>query len=235
MRVNLNTVLRKLNRTDYSVNTKNRYQWVIADFLSNSGGVLDQRSIDIYLTKGSNSSTISALRLLADVVNVSIKFPVAERNKVDDILTVRQVEDLMKALPLPYNLMVGLIYSGLKTNEVLDLRPEDISDKGVLIDDIVIDVGPLLDKLKIVKAYTQLDPRRNYLFSPDGKEPYHNTSLSKVIRSVGISLGIEDCNSHVIRRSFAVHAIQQGKDISTIGCLMGITNMRPYVRMAESK
>lgn len=142
MRVNLNTVLRKLNRTDYSLNTKNRYQWVIADFLSNSGGVLDQRSIDTYLTKGSNSSTISALRLLADVVNVSIKFPVAERNRLDDILTVRQVEDLMKALPLPYNLMVGLIYSGLKTNEVLDLRPEDINDKGVLIDGIIIDVGP---------------------------------------------------------------------------------------------
>lgn len=96
-------------------------------------------------------------------------------------------------------------------------------------------LAPLLDKLKIVKAYTQLDPRRNYLFSPDGKEPYHSTSLSKVIRSVGISLGIEDCNSHVIRRSFAVHAIQQGKDISTIGRLMGITNMRPYVRMAKSK
>lgn len=237
MKVNLNTVLRKLNRTDYSRSTKERYQWVITDFLSNSGGVIDQDSIDTYLSnqRSVNPNTVSALKLLANTVNMSVQFPMIERSRSETILTPKQIEELITGLPLPYSLMVGLLYSGLKTGEILNLRPQDVTDKGVVVDGTNLNVGPILDRLIVAKQYAELDPMRVYLFSPDGRNPYHSTSLSKIIKSVGTTLGLEDCNSHVIRRSFAVHAIEAGSNADALGNLMGITDMKPYVRMAKTK
>lgn len=239
-RVSIQEVIHFLTSSNYSDSTIERYGQVSQEFLTHNKGYLNQSLVDQYLkTKegcpaGTYNSVLSAIRGISNMVGVDIILPTYGKSEITNTLRKEDISLLLSNLPLPYNLMAGLLYSGLKGTEVVNLTTDDVLETGIRVLDVVIAIEPiLLGRLQIAQQYALLDPNRILLFTHDGNNPICTDTLNKTIKSKAIDLGLPKCNTNVIRNSFAIHALEYGHEPSKVMEAMGITCIKSYKKRVK--
>ncbi len=130
--------------------------------------------------------------------------------------------------------MVGLLYSaGLRRSELLDLKPEEIDSKRMLIkvrqakgnkDRLTVLSKSLLGDLR---TYYKLHQPTNYLFEGPNGRKYSGSSVVKVVVNAARRAGIKKrVTPHMLRHSFATHLLESGTDLRYIQMLLGYNSTK---------
>lgn len=182
-------------------------------------------------------SVLSGLRFFHKHVmgeELSTNFSVRKTSRLPEVLTM---EDVWKLITSTHNLKHRLIlmtaYSaGLRASEVINLKPEHIDSKRMLIK---VEAGKgnkdrytLLSKrlLTELKAYYRKYRPKTYLFpssfSKRKNQPLSYESIRMVYEKARKRAGIKrGAGIHTLRHAFATHLLEAGHDIRTIQVLMG--------------
>lgn len=164
-----------------------------------------------------------------------IPWPKKERKLPQPI----EAEDIQKMLSVCTNLkhksIIALLYGcGLRISEVLNLKIEHIDSKANVIniiqgkgkkDRIVMLPAELLTLLRAY--YVQYKPTV-YLFNGQNNAPqYSERSINLFLKSIAKTAGVNSrIHAHLLRHSFATHALEQGTDITFIQKLLGHSNIK---------
>ena len=146
------------------------------------------------------------------------------------ILAKQEVKDIIEATNIiKHRCILSLMYSGgLRIGELLNLKPEDIDSKRMLIR---VNQGKgNRDRYTILSEKVLIDLRvyflkyrpKNWLFeSPEGNK-YSTTSVSSILKRAAKKAGIsKHVNPHMLRHSFATHLLEAGTDLRYIQTLLG--------------
>jgi len=125
--------------------------------------------------------------------------------------------------------IISLLYgSGLRKNELLSLRPEDIDSKRMLIYIKNAKGGKdrytLLGKnqLNDLRSYFKEARPKEYLFEAPNGGPYSATSVSNIVRRSAERIALsKSLTPHMLRHSFATHLLEAGVDLRYIQTLLG--------------
>ena len=159
----------------------------------------------------------------------SIERPIKEK-RLPEILSEKEVLQMIQTTHnLKHKLIICLLYSsGIRKNELLNLRKEDLSfDKNIIFvrggkgkkDRVTI----LSERLKILLELYIKKFRPNYwLIEGSHRTQYSATSVSRIIKSAALRAQIERrITPHMLRHSFATHLLEQGLDLRYIQQLLG--------------
>lgn len=198
---------------------------------------------DYILTKEQTNSkrhTHSAIKLFYKLsVHQPLKMrfiPYAKKEKkLPQPIEASEIEAMLnKCTNIKHRCIISLLYSaGLRIGEVINLKPEHIDSKGMIINiicakgkkDRIVMLDPTVLKM-LREYYTQYKPKQ-YLFNgettsrewaPQYSERSINTFLKKYARMAGITRNV---HAHLLRHSFATHSLEQGTDISVLQDLLG--------------
>ncbi len=195
---------------------------------------------EVASTKISNSklnSIISAIKFYytkvifrPDFEIEKIKRPRKEVN-LPNILSKGEIEMILGALTnLKHITLLYTIYSsGLRLNEILNLRVQDISfdrnqifvNKGKGKKDRVVMLSDIL-KLLLIKYTDKYKPEYWLFEGRDQKTQYSASSIQKVVKQAAHKAGItKPVTPHKIRHCFATHLLDEGTDIRYIQELLG--------------
>lgn len=201
---------------------------------------MDVREYLMYLVQNnwSNSyinQSINSIKFYYEIVlGMPNRFYDIERprkeKKLPVVLSMEEVKDLINATNnLKHKCILSLLYSaGLRRSEVLNLKPEDIDSKRMLIK--VNDAKGNKDRYTLLAESTLIDLRKyyikyrpeTYLFEGQTKNKYSATSIAKVISAATIKAGIKKhVTAHTFRHSFATHLLENGTDLRYIQILLG--------------
>lgn len=166
-----------------------------------------------------------------DIAN-QIPYPKEEKS-LPVILSREELTQIFKACQNDkHRVMFRLMYSsGLRRNEMLKLKPEDIDTKdGKRRIRICMGKGKkdrytvLSEKvLPELRAYFISCRPKEYLFNGRHKgQPMSNEGLRHALRAAVKRARIKkNVNMHVLRHCFATHALEEGMDIKTLQYLLG--------------
>jgi len=239
--------LQKLEIRRYSKNTARTYISYFENFMNHyaSKSLLelnegDIRSFLIYLSRqgASDSSLNQAVNAIKfyyeQVLNMPNRFYRIERPiKKKPLPKVISKEDALRLIKTTKNIkhrcIMGLLYgSGLRKNELLALRPEDLDSKRMLIHVRNAKGGKdrytLLGRTQLedLRAYYKKERPKEYLFESPNGGPYSATSVSSIVKSNTRRIGIiKRVTPHMLRHSFATHLLEAGVDLRYIQSLLG--------------
>lgn len=166
------------------------------------------------------------------------EIPKIKRN-VPQILTVEEVDKLLSTPDLSTNkgirdkAMLELLYAtGMKITELLNLKIFDLDlklsyvrCKGTKDKERIIPVGSYA--VECMKEYLKIRNITNHLSSDNIFFNSQGTRMTrqgfwKIIKQYAKETKInKDINSYTLRHSFAVHLLQNGADIKSVGELLG--------------
>lgn len=239
--------LRKLELKCYANSTVKTYVSCFEAFLNyyNDRELQDLNEEDIrhYLQKlireGSSHSylnqAINAIKFYYEVVlEMPNRFYSIERPRPEErlpkVLAKEEVLAIIKNTNnIKHRCIVSLLYSaGLRRSEVLNLKPEDIDSKRMMIkvragkgnkDRFTI----LSEKLLVdLRSYFKEWRPKNYLFEGPKGEQYSAESVVKIVKAAARKAGIQKIVSpHMLRHSFATHLLESGTDLRYIQVLLG--------------
>lgn len=163
-----------------------------------------------------------------------IPWPKKERKLPQPI----DASDVQKIISVCNNLkhkaIICLLYGcGLRIGEVLNLKPQHIDSRRMIIhiiagkgkkDRIVMLPQQLLDLLRnYFKAYKP----KEYLFNGQFSNQYSERSINEFLKKYAALAGVnQNIHAHLLRHSFATHALESGTDISLIQKLLGHNNIK---------
>ncbi len=198
------------------------------------------------------NQTINAFRILfQDVLGLdweTIKIKRPRKNKhLPVILSKEEVSKMIEGtINLKHKAIMALLYSsGIRRDELLNMRPTDIDSKRMLIR---IPNGKgnksretLLARktLDILREYYRHYHPYKYLFESYRQGvPYSATSTLKIIRRAANRAGVtKPVCIHSFRHAFATHLLEQGTNLKVIQRLLGHTSMRTtgvYLHLAKT-
>ncbi|MFV1451177.1 site-specific tyrosine recombinase/integron integrase [Maribacter sp. HS] len=130
---------------------------------------------------------------------------------------------------LKHKCIVSLLYSsGIRRNELVNLKISDIDSKRMLIrieaakgnkDRYTLLSHSLLKDLR--KYYQQYKPEKYIVEGLHGNQ-YSGQSIGKVVLNAAIKAGIKiPVTPHMLRHSFATHLLEAGVDLRQIQVLLG--------------
>lgn len=239
--------LEKLELKRYAKSTVNTYVCCFEAFLNHykDRKLEDLNELDIraYLQQlikqgYSNSSinqAINAIKFYYEVVlEMPNRFYAIERprkeTKLPKVLAKEEVLAIIdRANNIKHRCIISLLYSaGLRRSEVLELKPEDINGKRMVIcvrsakgnkDRYTLLSHTLLKELR--EYYLEWRPR-HYLFEgPRGKR-YSAESVTQIVRKASKKAKIKKrVTPHMLRHSFATHLLEAGTDLRYIQVLLG--------------
>lgn len=239
--------LQKLELKRYAQNTVRSYVHCFEAFINYYRDVAvddlneeDVRSYLSFLIKEERSNSylnlsINAIKFYFEVVlEMPNRFYAVERprpqTKLPKVLSKEEVMAIIgNTNNLKHECIVSLLYSaGLRRNEVLELKPEDIDGKRMVIkvrsgkgnkDRFTLLSSRLLENLR--KYFIKWKPK-NYLFEgPFGKK-YSGESISCIVGNAASKAGIKKrVTPHMLRHSFATHLLESGTDLRYIQVLLG--------------
>jgi integrase/recombinase XerD len=164
-----------------------------------------------------------------DKMKFHIERPKRER-KLPGVLDKEEVLAILNSTTnIKHKCILSLIYSaGLRRNELLNLKSEDIDSKRMLLkirggkgkkDRYTTLSGKLLQLLR--EYYKEFRPK-NYLFEgPDGDQ-YSATSVQNILKRSAKIAGVKKrVHVHMLRHSFATHLLEQGTSLRIIQELLG--------------
>lgn len=125
--------------------------------------------------------------------------------------------------------VICLLYGcGLRISEVLNLKPEHIDSRRMVINIIAAkgkkDRQVMLDEklLHLLREYYKLYQPKKYLFNGQNEPQYSERSVNQFLKKYATQAGIRrNIHAHLLRHSFATHALEQGTDIRIIQSLLG--------------
>ena len=185
------------------------------------GAMSEEELLDViedYHIVGLRSKTI----LTAPVLKKAKKLP-----------KVLSKEDVLKIITNTNNLkhkcIVSLLYSsGIRRNELINLKITDIDSKRMLIlieaakgkkDRYTLLSNTLLKDLR--DYYKQWKPE-TYIFEGAYGKQYSAQSVGQIVKNAAIKAGIQiTVTPHMLRHSFATHLLEDGVDLRQIQVLLG--------------
>ena len=200
----------------------------------------DIRDFLVHLSKQkvSNSSLNQAVNAIKfyyeQVLHMPNRFYRIERpRKKQPLPKVISKEEAVNLITTTKNIkhrcMLSLLYgSGLRKNELLNLKSEDIDSKRMMIHVKNAKGGKdrysLLGKTQLhdLRAYYRAYKPTNFLFEGAKGGAYSATSVSKIVSNNAKRIGINiRLTPHMLRHSFATHLLEAGVDLRYIQTLLG--------------
>lgn len=146
------------------------------------------------------------------------------------VLSKREVQLIFQnTRNLKHKLILALLYgSGMRRNEVIDLKVEDIQ-----LDRKCVHIKnskgkrdrltPLADTfIKLYPSYLNLYRPVDFLFNGQYKPQYSGTSIAQFLKASVQKAGIKkNVTPHMLRHSYATHLLEKGIDIRYIQALLG--------------
>ncbi len=154
-----------------------------------------------------------------------------KKTKLPKVLSKEEIISIIdNTNNIKHRCIVSLLYSsGLRRNELLQLKLNDIDSKRMLIRVeqakgnkdryTVLNKSVLNDLRKYYKIYNP----KTYLFeNPNYDNKYSSSSVLKIVVNAAEKAGIKDrVTPHILRHSFATHLLENGTDIRYIQLLLG--------------
>jgi len=239
--------LQKLELKKYATNTVKNYVKCFETFINHYNNedllALNEQDIRAYLQKliqeeRSNSyinQAINAIKFYYEVVlDMPNRFYAIERprkeHKLPKVLSKEEVLAVINNTNnIKHKCIVSLLYSaGLRRNELLNLKIEDIDSKRMLIHVIAAkgnnDRYTLLSNTVLIGLrdyYRKFKPVK-YLFEGHYNKQYSAASVVKIVKRAAINSGIrKNVTPHMLRHSFATHLLENGTDLRYIQSLLG--------------
>lgn len=240
--------LQKLKLKKYANNTVRNYVSSFESFINFYKDIdlvnLNENDIRKYLEKlieeeRSNSYinvSINAIKFYYEMVlGMPNRFYSIERPrkefKLPKVLSKEEILTIIENTNnIKHRCIASLLYSaGLRRNELLNLRIEDIDSKRMLInikqgkgnkDRNTVLNRSVLDDLR--KYYKTHNPK-TFLFEGaiPGKK-YSSSSVLQIVKRAAKKAGIkENVSPHMLRHSFATHLLENGTDLRYIQLLLG--------------
>mgnify|MGYP000333137687 CR=1 FL=1 len=131
---------------------------------------------------------------------------------------------------IKHKCIISLLYSsGLRRNELLQLKIKDVDGKRMVIrveqakgnkDRYTVLNKSVLDDLR---KYFKIYKPKIYLFEgPIPEKKYSTSSVLQIVTKTAKKAGIKDrVTPHMLRHSFATHLLESGTDIRYIQLLLG--------------
>ena len=239
--------LRKLELKRYANSTIRTYVSCFETFINlyNDRNIqdLNEEDIRMYLQKliredfshSYINQAINAIKFYYEVVlEMPNRFYAIERPRpIEKLPKVLAKEEIMAIIDNTNNIkhrcVVSLLYSaGLRRNEILNLKLEDIDSKRMVIkvrsgkgnkDRFTILSEKLLGDLR--KYFLEWRPK-NFLFEGPGRKAYSAESVSSIVKNAAKKAKIKKrVSPHMLRHSFATHLLESGTDLRYIQVLLG--------------
>tara|TARA_R110002073_G_scaffold72537_1_gene177045 strand:- start:1436 stop:2560 length:1125 start_codon:yes stop_codon:yes gene_type:complete len=240
--------LQKLELKKYANSTVKTYVSCFETFINYYKDIdlinLNENDIRLYLQKliqdGKSNSyinqSVNSIKFYYEMVlGMPNRFYSIERpRKVFKLPKVLSKEEVLAIIENTNNLkhrcIASLLYSaGLRRNELLNLKMDDIDSKRMLIKvkqakgnkdrNTVLNQSVLDDLRKYYRIYSP----RLYLFEGNiPGEKYSTSSVLQIIVRAAERAGIrERVSPHMLRHSFATHLLENGTDLRYIQLLLG--------------
>lgn len=240
--------LSKLEYKRYSINTARTYISCFEKFINHFHDreliEINENDIQEYLNmmarKGVSTSQLNqilnAVKFYYEVVKempnrfYSIDRPIKE-DRLPEVLSANEVFRIISATKnIKHKCVLSLLYSaGLRRQELLDLKIEDIDSERMMIK-IRMGKGSkdrytVLSKnlLRDLRVYFKKWKPKVYLFegAKPGK-PYGRSTVSNILKRAATDAGIQrKVTPHMLRHSFATHLLEHGTDLRYIQALLG--------------
>lgn len=160
---------------------------------------------------------------------------VKDVKKLPSVLTTEAIVRMVKCTDnLKHRAIIELLYSsGIRLGECIDLRPNDIDGKSMLVH-VVRGKGEK-ERYTIISAHSLQTLRdyyiryrpQQYLFEGNGHKQYSPRSIGKVVGRAAKRAGItKNVTPHTLRHSFATHLLEQNVNLCTIQKLLGHSNIK---------
>jgi len=239
--------LKKLEIKKYAQNTCKIYIATFERFINyyptQDMDTLNEFDINAYiqhliLAKQSDSYiniSINAIKFYYELVlNMPNRFYSVERPRLQK--TLPQVLDKSEVLSIircikniKHKCLISLLYSaGLRRNEIIQLKIEDINSQRMMIHikgakgkkDRYTILSDVL--LKDLRTYYLAYKPQTFLFEGPKGQQYSPTSIRKILNKAVHKAGIRKrVTPHTLRHSFATHLLEDGVDLRYIQTLLG--------------
>lgn len=160
------------------------------------------------------------------------KIPLAKSgSKLPAVLSKEEIHRMLEmTINLKHKLvLMFLYYSGLRLNEVRNLRWQNVDFERKLIHltvakgakERIVFLHPKLQQ--ILKIYA---PKDSYIFHVEGKK-YNPRTIQLMVSNIAWEAGIQkNVTPHTLRHSFATHLLEGGADIRYIQRLLGHKDLK---------
>ncbi|MFP4544993.1 MAG: site-specific tyrosine recombinase/integron integrase [Candidatus Kapaibacterium sp.] len=162
-------------------------------------------------------------------------YPDRREYKIPEILSKDEVKLLIENITnIKHKAIIASLYSaGLRLEELLNLRVQDIDSKNMLIkihsgkgnkDRNVVLSEILLD---LLRKYYKLYKPSDYLFEGQNGGKYSASSVQSIMRQALLKARISTkATPHTLRHSFASHLLESGTDIRVIQEILGHNSIK---------
>ena len=241
------TYIQKLEVMRYSLNTAKSYMSCFEKFINHYKDLnveeIDENDVHNYLQllvqQGKSDSTlnvaVNAIKFYYEGVLgmpnrfYSINRPL-KREKLPKVISKAEIKSIIEhTTNLKHKCVVSLLYSaGLRRNELIQLKPEDIDSKRMVI--LVNEGKGKKQRLTILSPVILKDLRlyfkewrpRHFLFEGAKGGAYSSTSVLNIVKNAAKRAGIsKPITPHILRHSFATHLLEDGIDLRYIQSLLG--------------
>ena len=233
----INKLVEELRLRKYSRQTERSYIYIISRFIES--GLNPREFLLKYVEKSRSSirSVYFALKFFYENVlgqKFDERIPLAKnKSKLPVVLNKDEVNNMLEAtVNLKHRLvLMFLYYTGIRLNEVINLRWEDIDfDREVI--HLKTTKGEkervifLHNTLKKFIGYFNLRKDEFVFLSNLGKK-YDKRTIQMIVRNSAKKTGItKRITPHTLRHSFATHLLEAGADIRYIQQLLGHSNLQ---------
>ncbi len=237
MQAYLNKLLEELKLRKYSRQTEKSYLSIIRSFIQSE---LEPKEFLLKYSDKSRSymrSVYFALKFFHKNVlkqKLDEELPLAKnKGKLPIVLNKDEVIKMFEStLNLKHRLvLMVLYYSGIRVNEIVNLKWEDIDfQRGTIhLKTAKGDKERVVffhEKLKSFIEYFNLK-KEGYVFLSNFGKKYNDRTVQTIIKNAARKAGIgKKATPHILRHSFATHLLEAGADIRHIQKLLGHSSLQ---------
>ena len=233
----LNKLVEELRLRKYSKLTEKAYLSTVRNFIES--GLMPRKFLLRYTDKSRSSirSVYFALKFFYENVlrqKFDEQIPLAKsKGRLPIVLSKEEINSILEAtLNLKHRLiLMFLYYTGVRLNEVINLKWEDIDFQRDIIH-LKVAKGEkerivfLHDNLKKFIEYFKIKKER-FIFLSNFEKKYNKRTVQMIVRNSAKKAGIKKrITPHTLRHSFATHLLEGGADIRHIQKLLGHANLQ---------
>ena len=237
MQAYLNKLLEELKLRKYSRQTEKSYLSVIRNFIQS--GLMPREFLLKYSDKSRSymRSAYFALKFFHENVlkqKLDEDLPLAKnKGKLPVVLNKDEITKMFEStINLKHRLvLMFLYYSGIRANELVNLKWEDIDfQRGTIhLKTAKGDKERVVffhEKLKSFIEYFNLK-KDGFVFLSNFGKRYNKRTVQNVVKNASRKAGIsKKVTPHILRHSFATHLLEAGADIRHIQKLLGHSNLQ---------